>query len=97
MNPSLGDLLSTTGLSNGMHTIVIEFANAGGTIVETATPLTIRIDNNYCTAFSGVPQVHGNTADPDCGLLHYGTKNADLVSMPFASATRTGSPRSRSR
>ena len=84
MNPSLGDLLSTTSLSNGMHTIVIEFANSGGTIVETATPLTIRVDNNFCTAFSGVPQVHGNTADPDCGLLHYGTKNADLVSMPFS-------------
>jgi hypothetical protein len=84
MNPSLGDLLSTTGLSNGLHTIVIEFANSGGTIVETATPLTIRVDNNFCTAFSGVPQVHGNTADPDCGLLHYGTKNADLVSMPFS-------------
>lgn len=84
MNPSLGDLLSTTGLSNGLHTIRIEFANSGGTIVETAAPLTIRLDNNFCTAFSGVPQVHGSSADPDCGLLHYGTKNADLVSMPFS-------------
>jgi hypothetical protein len=28
MNPSLGDLLSTAGLSNGSHTIVIEFVNA---------------------------------------------------------------------
>lgn len=84
MNPSLGDLLSTQGLSNGLHTILIEFVNAGGTLLETSTPLTIRVDNNHCTAFSGVPQVHGNTADPDCGLLHYGTKNADLVSMPFA-------------
>ena len=84
MNPSLGDLLSTVGLSNGMHTIVIEFANAGGTVIETSTPLTIRVDNNQCTAFSGVPEVHGTAADPDCGLLHYGTKNTDLVSMPFS-------------
>jgi hypothetical protein len=32
----------------------------------------------------GTPQLHGNTADPQCGLLHYGTKNADLVSLPFS-------------
>jgi hypothetical protein len=84
MNPSLGDLLSTLGLSNGLHTIVIEFVNAGGTLLETSTPLTIRVDNNSCSAFAGTPVVHGTPADPDCGLLHYGTKNADPVSMPFA-------------
>ncbi len=83
MNPSLGDLLSTAGLSDGMHTIVLEFVNAGGTLVETSTPLTIRVDNNHCTATVGTPEVHGTFADPDCGLLHYGTKNSDLVSMPF--------------
>jgi hypothetical protein len=83
MNPSLGDLLSTLGLSNGLHTIVVEFVNAGGTLLETSTPLTIRVDNNQCTAGVSTPSVHGNTADPTCGLLHYGTKNTDLVSMPF--------------
>jgi hypothetical protein len=57
--------------------------NAGGTLIETSTPLTIRVDNNQCTATVATPSVHGNTADPDCGLLHYGTKNTDLVSMPF--------------
>ena len=84
MNPSLGDLLSTAGLSNSTHTIVLEFANAGGTVIETSTPLTIRIDNNYCTATVGTPGVHGTSADPDCGLLHYVTKNTDPVSMPFS-------------
>lgn len=83
MNPSLGDLLSTLGLSNGLHTIVVEFVNAGGTLLETSTPLTIRVDNNQCTAGVSTPSVHGNTADPTCGLLHYGTKSTDLVSMPF--------------
>jgi hypothetical protein len=83
MNPSLGDLLSTLGLSNGLHTITIEFVNAGGTLIETSTPLTIRVDNNYCTAGVSTPSVHGTTADPTCGLLHYTTKNTDLVSMPF--------------
>jgi hypothetical protein len=83
MNPSLGDLLGTAGLSNSNHTIVLEFANAGGTVIETSTPLTIRIDNNPCTATVGTPQVHGTSADPTCGLLHYVTKNTDPVSMPF--------------
>ena len=83
MNPSLGDLLSTLGLSNGLHTIVVEFVNAGGTLLETSTPLTIRVDNNQCTAGVSTPSVHGSSADPTCGLLHYGTKNTDLVSMPF--------------
>ena len=90
MNPSLGDLLGTLGLSNGTHTIVIEFVNAGGTLIETSTPLTIRVDNNQCTATVATPSVHGNTADPDCGLLHYGTKNTDLVSMPFTVAHPNG-------
>jgi hypothetical protein len=90
MNPSLGDLLSTAGLSNGLHTLVVEFVNAGGTLLETSTPLTIRVDNNPCTAWVGTPQVHGTTADPTCGLLHYGTKNADPVSMPFAVAHPNG-------
>jgi hypothetical protein len=84
MNPSLGDLLSTLNLSNGLHTIVLEFVNAGGTLIETSTPLTIRIDNNHCSATVGTPEVHGASADPDCGLLHYGAKNSDPVSMPFA-------------
>ena len=83
MNPSLGDLLSTLGLSNGLHTIVVEFVNAGGTLIETSTPLTIRVDNSQCTAGVSTPSVHGTSADPTCGLLHYGTKNTDLVTMPF--------------
>jgi hypothetical protein len=83
MNPSLGDLLGSLGLSNATHTIRVEFVNAGGTLLETATPLAIRVDNNSCTATLSTPQLHGASADPDCGLLHYGTKNADLVSMPF--------------
>ncbi len=84
MNPSLGDLLSTAGLSNALHTIRIEFVNAGGTLLETSTPLAIRVDNNQCIATVGTPELHGNTADTQCGLLHYGTKNTDLVSLPFS-------------
>jgi hypothetical protein len=90
MNPSLGDLLSTTALTNGLHTITIEFVNGAGLLIETSTPLTIRVDNNSCTATVEVPQVHGTGADPNCGLLHYGTKNADPVTMGFSASHPNG-------
>jgi hypothetical protein len=82
MNPTLGDLMSTLGLSNATHTISVEFANSGGTVIETATPLTIRVDNNSCTATAGPPQLDGSSADPDCGLLRY-TDTSHEVQMPY--------------
>jgi hypothetical protein len=90
MNPSLGDLLATTALSNGLHTITIEFVNGAGMLLETSTPLTLRIDNSACSATLAVPQVHGTGADPNCGLLHYVTKNADPVTMAFTATHPNG-------
>jgi hypothetical protein len=86
MNPSLGDLLSTASLSNGLHTITVEFVNGAGLLVETSTPLVIRVDNNACTATLSVPTLHGTGATPDCGVLQYGTKNADPVTMAFTAS-----------
>lgn len=90
MNPSLGDLLDTTGLTNGYHTITLEFTNSGGTVLETSSPLIIRVDNNYCGATIAAPLLHGTGADPTCGLLHYGVKNADPVSMAFTATHPNG-------
>jgi hypothetical protein len=90
MNPSLGDLLSTAGLSNGLHTITVEFVNGAGLLLETSTPLIVRIDNNVCSATLAVPQVHGAGADPNCGLLHYVTKNTDPVTMAFTASHPNG-------
>ena len=41
LNPTLGDLLDSTNLSNGLHTIQLDFVNGAGTVIETSTPLTI--------------------------------------------------------
>ena len=90
MNPSLGDLLDTTGMTNGFHTISLEFTNSGGTVLETSSPLIIRVDNNQCGATVATPLLHGTGADPTCGLLHYGTKNADPVSMAFTATHPNG-------
>ena len=93
MNPSLGDLLDTTGLSNALHTISVEFSNAGGTVLETSTPLTISVDNNSCGATIATPVLETappTTADPTCGLLHYVTKGPTLVAMGFTATHPNG-------
>jgi hypothetical protein len=86
MNPSLAGFIQSTGLPNGLNTIWIEFVNGSGGFIEWATPLQILVDNNACTATIGAPTLHSASADPTCGLLHYGTKDASLVSMPFTAS-----------
>ncbi|MGD0001506.1 MAG: hypothetical protein ABSE21_15520 [Bryobacteraceae bacterium] len=86
MNPSLGSLMDSTNLSNGLHTIVLQFVNAAGVLVETSTPLKILVNNQYCVATLAPPSLNGATADPTCGLLHYTAKNNDKVIMAFTAS-----------
>jgi hypothetical protein len=86
MNPSLGGFVQSTGLPNGLNTIWIEFVNGAGGLIEWATPLTILVDNNSCTATIATPTLHGLQADPNCGLLHFGVKDASPVTMPFTAS-----------
>ena len=50
MNPSLGMLLDSTNLTNALHTLLIEFTNGAGAVIETSTPLTILVNNQWCSA-----------------------------------------------
>lgn len=86
MNPSLGGFIQSTGLPDGLNTIWIEFVDGLGNFIEWSTPLTILVDNNACTTTLAQPTVHGASADTTCGLLHYGVKDASLVSMPFTAS-----------
>jgi hypothetical protein len=86
MNPSLGGFVQSTGLPNGLNTIWIEFVDGAGHFIEWATPLTILVDNNACTATVAQPILHGVGADTTCGLLHYGIKDASPVSMAFTAS-----------
>lgn len=91
LNPSLGDLLDSTNLSNGLHTIQLDFVNGAGTVIETSSALTIRVDNNPCTATLGAPNVGGTVfADPLCGVLKYGSPSATPVNMPFTASHPNG-------
>jgi len=86
MNPSLGGFLVSTGLPEGFNTIEVTFLNATGGVVGSATPLTIFVDNNPCTATIGQPILHGVSADTVCGLLHYGIKDSSPVSIAFTAS-----------
>jgi hypothetical protein len=91
MNPSLGILLDSTTLSNGLHTILLEFVNGAGTLIETSVQLTIRVDNSPCTAILGAPNINNSTfADPTCGVLHYGSPSNTPVNMPFTASHPNG-------
>ncbi len=86
MNPSLGGFVDSTALSNGLHTIVLEFITAAGVLVETSTPLTILINNQQCLAGINVPTINGVGAEPTCGVLKYNpaTKATDKVKMTYS-------------
>ena len=81
MNPSLGSLMDSTSLSDALHTLVLEFVNGAGVLIETSAPLTILVDNSSCVATLSSPILNAHTADPTCGFLQYVAKNADLVQM----------------
>lgn len=86
MNPSLGAMVDSTSLSDGLHTIVLEFINGAGVLLETSTPLTILVDNSHCVAALSAPLLNGHTADPICGFLQYTAKNSDPVVMAFTAS-----------
>ena len=90
LHPELGGLVDSTNLSNGLHTIVLEFVNAGGGLVGKSTPLTILVDNNKCVATIATPTLNGANADPICGMLKYAAKNNDLVKMAFTASQPNG-------
>ena len=85
MNPSLGDLLDTTGLSNGTHTLTLQFLNGAGAPLVATPPLTILVNNQPSVASLQLPLLSGSPADA-CGVLHYGTNKAAVVSIGFTAS-----------
>ena len=86
MNPSLGMLMNSTNLTNGLHTIVLEFTNGTGTLIETSTPLTIMVNNQQCVATVAAPTLSGVPADTVCGVLKYGANTAATVALAYVAS-----------
>jgi len=90
LHPALGTLTDSTNLSNGLHTIQAEFVNASGTLIETSEAVTIHVDNGQCKAALSTPSLNGQSADPNCGLLHYSGANSMPVTMPLTGSQPNG-------
>jgi len=91
MNPALGSLMDSTGLSNAVHTLVVEFVRPNPIpfiptpiVLATTSPLQFRVDNNPCRGVLATPKVGSNTADA-CGILRY-TLQTDKVTMGFTAS-----------
>jgi len=86
LNPSLGMLMDSTNLTNGLHTIVVDFTDVNGVLIETSTPLSIMVNNQSCIATLSIPLLNGVPGDSQCGLMHYGTNQSWLVTMAFTAS-----------
>jgi hypothetical protein len=91
MNPSLGSLMDSTGLSNAIHTLVVEFVRpnpipfaTSPIVLSTTLALNFRVDNNPCRGVLAAPKVGSNMADP-CGILRYASPT-DKVTMGFTAS-----------
>jgi hypothetical protein len=91
MNPALGSLVDSTGVSNAIHTLVVEFVRPNpipfviGPIILATTPaVNFRVDNNPCRGLLSAPTVGANVADA-CGILRY-VSTADTVNMVFTAS-----------
>src|SRR5262249_29619745 len=93
LHPSLGDVLDTTGLANGLHNIRVDFFDAGGTLLESSPTARVFIDNSRCSATIALPTLNGNPASPMCGVMNYGTSTGGSVLMGFTATQPLGNAR----
>ena len=89
LSPALGLQLDTVGLAPSMHSIQIDFVDAGGALVATSSPVNVMVNNQACVAGIGLPSLDGATAEPVCGTLQY-TDVTHQVTMPIHVAHPAG-------
>lgn len=74
----------SANLSGTIHTVKANTVvqPGGGTLVQgSSLILTLHVDNNHCWAGIGAPYTPSGTADPCCGVVHYGA--GATVTMPY--------------
>jgi len=87
--PALGYELDSTVLSDGMHTVVLVFLDSAGKPPSPpleSDPLQIMVNNQSCVATLSPPVLSTTppqTADPSCGVLHYGSNKALTVTLDY--------------
>ncbi len=84
-NTDLGCLMDSTNpsISNGQHTLTVEFYNAAHVIVSGDTGSNqLFIDNNKCIATLDMPLLGTVSASPQCGYLKY-TDKTQVVDLHY--------------
>lgn len=93
-SPALGDLVDSTTLSNGQHTLQLVFLDAAGNPISglTSTPLKILVNNQSCIASISAPvlAVTPPVSADACGVLHYGSNTSTDVSIGFTAGQPAG-------
>jgi hypothetical protein len=89
--PALGYELDTTALTNGLHSIELQFLDSGGNKLTSnlvSEAVLVEVNNQQCVAVLAPPVL--NTATPtgadSCGVLHYGTNKTTSVSLAFTAS-----------
>lgn len=93
VQPLPGCYLDSTNLASGqIHTITAEFFDATGTAIESATPLTIYVDNNPCSVSLAQAAIGASSATTDCGYLAYNplTAATDDVTIAYSAGQPEG-------
>lgn len=89
--PALGYELDSTALSNGLHTISLQFLDASGNKLApslVSLPLVIEVNNQQCIAVLQAPALNTSpaTVADGCGVMHYGTTKTTTLNLAFTAS-----------
>ncbi len=90
--PALGYELNSVALTNGLHTIELQFLDAAGNKLTpnlVSQTLLIEVNNQPCVAVLDAPVLNTSpttTGADSCGVLHYGKNTATTVSLAFTAS-----------
>lgn len=88
-NGDLGCLLdSTSGITNGLHTLKVQFYNALY-VLKSTMGNALYVNNQHCVASMDMPMLDGLHADPNCGYLKY-TNNTHDVTLHWSASHPQG-------
>ena len=93
IQPLPGCYLDSTSLTSAQtHTITVEFFDVSANPVESATPLTIYVDNNPCSVSLAPAAIGASSATTDCGFLAYNPATAatDDVTVSYTAGQPEG-------
>jgi hypothetical protein len=89
--PALGYELDSTALSNGLHTIELQFLDGAGNKLTpnlVSQSVLVEVNNQQCVAVLEAPMLNTSpaTGADNCGVLHYGSNKVTTVALAFTAS-----------